>query len=128
MARPLSVRRLEIGKAEGDQRAARGRRRVQRHRGASVPPIKRLAPLDAIAREIVMGQMAAEALRLGHDRLADIAVDEQPRAVLGKPVKRLGQAPRCGRSRRPSIGLPPGAKMRATPGLAVRIGAMTVNR
>jgi hypothetical protein len=39
-------------------------------------PIKRLAQFDPIALEVVMGQVTAEALRLRHDRLADISVDE----------------------------------------------------
>src|SRR5690349_25167442 len=45
--------------AEGDQSAACRRRRIERDSGVPVLPIKRLAPLDAIARKIVMGQIAA---------------------------------------------------------------------
>ena len=67
-------KRLEVGKAESDQSAARGGRRVERDARALVPPIKRLAQLDAVALEIVMGEVAAGAQRLSHDGLADVTI------------------------------------------------------
>ena len=106
-------KRLEVGKAESDQSAARRRRRIERHARAVMPPIKRLAQLDAVAREIVMGEMAAGLQRLGHDGLADIAIQEQPRAVLGKPFEAFGKLG-VAKGLAGLIGLPFGAKMRAT--------------
>ena len=120
--------RREKAEAEGDQSPARRRRRIESHGGVPVPPIERLAPLDAIARKIVMGEIAAMIARLRDDGLAHVAVDEEPRAIFGEPFERLGKLLVAERRRPPIIGLPSGAKMRATPWLAVRIGAMTVNR
>ena len=76
-----------------------------------------------------MGEDGRRASRLlAHDGLADIAVDEEPRAVLGEPFERLGEigvaeglaglAAACRRARR--------SWQRRW--LAVRIGAMTVKR
>ncbi len=87
----LLRQRFEEGEAEGDQRAARRRRRIERYRGACVPPIKRLAALDAISPQIVGGEMPAKLARLRHHGLPDIAIAKQPRAVFGEPFKRLGQ-------------------------------------
>ena len=82
---------LEVGEAEGDQSAARRRRRIEGDARAVMPPIKRLAQLDAVAREIVLGELAAGRQRLRHDGLADIAVQEEPRAVLGEPFEAFGK-------------------------------------
>jgi hypothetical protein len=49
----LSGERLEVAEAEGDQGAARRRRRVEGDDGALVPPQDRAAALDAIGGEVV---------------------------------------------------------------------------
>ena len=74
-----------------------------------------------------MGEIAAAAVLLLDDGLADIAVEEEPRAVLGKPFDGLGE-----------IGVAEGLagfEQRAVrrkdlrnAGVALRIGAMTVKR
>jgi DNA-binding transcriptional LysR family regulator len=56
-----------------------------------VGPVEGLAPLDAIALEIVIGEIAALLARLRHDRPTDITIDEQPRAILGQPFESLGK-------------------------------------
>src|SRR5581483_12178558 len=66
-------------------------RRIEGDGRAGVTPIKRLPPGDAVARKVIMGEIAALVARLRGDGLTDVAVDEEPRAVLGKPFERLGK-------------------------------------
>ena len=82
----------EEAEAISDQRTARRGRRVERHDGTPVAPEKRCAALHAIGAQILACQIAAKGGRLSHDRLADVAIHEQPRAVLGEPFERLGEA------------------------------------
>ena len=84
-------KRLQVGKAEGDQSAARRRRRIEGDTRALMPPIKRLAQLDTVAREIAPGELAAGSKRLRHDGRTDIAVQEEARAVFGEPFQALGK-------------------------------------
>ena len=89
--RALPGKRFENSEAESDQRSARRRRRIEGDGRVGVGPVEGLAPLDAIALEIVIGEIAALLARLRHDRPADIAIDEQPRAILGEPFESLGK-------------------------------------
>ena len=87
----LIGKRLHIAEAEGDQRAACRRRRIERDGRAVVLPEDRRPPRHAIFGKIVMGEVAAAVVLLPHDGLTDIAVEEEPRAVLGEPFDGLGE-------------------------------------
>ncbi len=52
---------------------------------------KRIAHFNAIALEIVRGEVPAEIAGLCDDRLAHVAVDKEARAVLGEPFERLAK-------------------------------------
>src|SRR4029077_18094782 len=54
-------------------------------------PENGIAALDAIGREIVLGKVASLLLRLRNDCLADIAIDEEARALFGEPFKTFGE-------------------------------------
>src|SRR5581483_2344430 len=49
------------------------------------------APGDAVALEVIGGEIAAQLARLRNDGLPHVAVDEESRAVLGEPFERLGE-------------------------------------
>ncbi|ODR95603.1 hypothetical protein AUC70_01515 [Methyloceanibacter stevinii] len=82
---------LEIGQAVGDERAARARRRIERDGTAAEAPQERIAHAHLVAFEVVHGEMPAEALGLGGDGMADIAIDEKACAVLGEPGERFAE-------------------------------------
>ena len=87
----LVGKRLKITEAEGDQRPACRRRRIKRDGSAVVPREDRRAPRHAIFGKIVMGEVAAAVVLLPDDGLTDIAVEEEPRAILREPFDGLGK-------------------------------------
>ena len=87
----VPCKRFENSEAESDQRSARRRRRIEGDGRVGVGPVEGLAPLDAIALEIVIGEIASLLARLRYDRPADITIDKQPRAILGQPFESLGK-------------------------------------
>ena len=87
----LVGKRLHIAEAEGDQRAACRRRRIERDGRALVLPEDRRPPRHAILGKIVMGEIAAAVVLLPDDGLSDIAVEEEPRAILREPFDGLGK-------------------------------------
>jgi hypothetical protein len=54
-------------------------------------PVERLAQFDAVMLEIAIGQVPAKSERLPDDGLAHVAINKEPRAILGEPLKRLGE-------------------------------------
>ncbi len=120
--------RLDVRQAEGDQRAARGGRWIERHARSLVPPIKRLAQLDAVMLEIVIGEMATEIARLRPRWPARHRHRRKSRAPSSASHSRHSASSALRKVSPADIGLPFGAKIFATPSLAVRIGAMTVKR
>src|SRR6185503_6983782 len=84
-------KRVHIAEAETDKRAACRRRRIERDGRTVVLPEDRRPPRHAILGEIVICEVAAAVVLLAHDGLTDIAVEEEPRAVLREPFDGLGK-------------------------------------